>query len=228
MDVDGVLLDLGGTLIWPEPAAEMLFCEASQLIGFQVTPIDLLRVSAEVDQQIYVPLPISRNQEADFFAYGNMMVLRKLGFEATLSHGWFIYHYVVDRIHYHKFYDVDIVLSSLRAAGFCLALVSNAVPSTRDRIRSLGLEPYFDAILLSGEVGFEKPSPEIFLEALNNLDMIPTEVVHVGANYTSDVRGAQSAGIPAVLLDRTGRYLDVDCITVRNLTEFQELIHIQK
>ena len=117
MDVDGVLLDLGGTLIWPEPAAEMLFCEASQLIGFQVTPIDLLRVSAEVDQQIYVPLPISRNQEADFFAYGNMMVLRKLGFEATLSHRWFIYHYVVDRIHYHKFYDVDIVLSSLRAAG---------------------------------------------------------------------------------------------------------------
>jgi len=228
MDVDGILLDLGGTLIWPEPAAEMLFCEASQLIGFQVTPIDLLRVSAEVDQQIYVPLPISRNQEADFFAYGNMMVLRKLGFEATLSHGWFIYHYAADRIHYHKFYDVDIVLSSLRTAGLCLALVSNAVPSTRDRIRNLGLEPYFDAILLSGEVGFEKPGPEIFLEALEELNMVPTEVVHVGDNYTSDVRGAQKAGIPAVLLDRTGRYLDVDCITVRNLTEFQELIHIQK
>lgn len=228
MDVDGVLFDLGGTLIWPEPAAEILFCEASQLIGFQVTPVDLLRVSAEVDQHIYVPLPISLKQEADFFAYGNMMMLRKLGFEATLSHGWFIYHYVVDRIHYHKFYDVDIVLSSLRAAGFCLALVSNAVPSTRERIRNLGLEPYFDTILLSGEVGFEKPSPEIFLEALNELNLNSNEVVHVGDNYSSDVEGAHQAGIPAVLLDRTGSYLDVDCITVRNLTEFQDLVHIQK
>ncbi|KYK29518.1 MAG: HAD-IA family hydrolase [Theionarchaea archaeon] len=228
MDVVGVFFDLGGTLVWPEPPGEVLFCEASQLIGFQVSPCDLLKVIADIDRQIYVPLPITRKQEADFFAYGNMMALRKLGFEATLSHGWFIHHYIHDRIQYHKFYDVDKVLSPLKGAGLKLGLVSNAVPSTRDKISALALDTYFDTIVLSGEVGYEKPDPEIFETALETLSLTPEETVHVGDNYHADVEGAHKVGITPVLLDRADRYHDVSCIKVKNLTEFKELIHIFK
>jgi HAD superfamily hydrolase (TIGR01509 family) len=228
MDVLGVLFDLGGTLVWPEPPGEMLFCEACQLIGFQVSPCDLLRVTADVDRQMYVPLPITRNQEADFFAYGNMMTLKKLGFEATLSHGWFIHHYIHDRIHYHKFYDVDNVLATLKGAGLRLGLVSNAVPSTRDRIMRLALDKYFDTIILSGEFGYEKPDPEIFEAALKNISLKPEETVHVGDNYHADVEGAHGTGITPVLMDRAGKYSDLDCITVKNLMEFQELMRIFK
>lgn len=228
MDVVGALFDLGGTLVWPEPPGEVLFCEASQLIGFQVAPCELLKVIADIDRQIYVPLPITQKQEADFFAYGNMMALRKLGFEATLSHGWFIHHYIHDRIQYHKFYDVDKVLSSLKKAGLKLGLVSNAVPSTRDKISTLSLDVYFDTIVLSGEVGHEKPDPEIFETALQDLSLTPEETVHVGDNLYADVEGAHKAGITPVLLDRADKYRDVGCIKVKNLTEFQELIHIFK
>ena len=228
MDVVGVLFDFGGTLAWPEPPGEVLFCEACQLIGFQISPCDLLRVMTDIDGQIYVPLPVARNQEADFFAYGNMMALKKLGFEATLSHGWFIHHYIHDRLQYYKFYDVDTVLSSLRNAGLKLGIVSNAVSSTRDRLAKLSLDKYFDVIILSGEVGHQKPAPEIFEIALENLSLKPEDTVHVGDDYDADVEGAHGAGIIPVLLDRADKYCDLDCIRVRNLTEFQELIRIFK
>lgn len=228
MDVFGVLFDLGGTLVWPEPPGEILFCEACQLIGFQVSPCELLRVTAHVDRQMYVPLPITKKQEADFFAYGNMMALRKLGFEASLSHGWFIHHYIRDRISYHKFYDVDRVLTCLKEARLKLGLVSNAVPSTRDRISKLNLDTYFDTVVLSGEAGHEKPDPEIFEITLENLALKPEETVHVGDSYYADVEGAHSVGITPVLLDRVDKYHDLDCIKVKSLTEFQELIHIFK
>ncbi len=228
MDVISVFFDLGGTLMWPEPPGEILFCEACQLIGFQVAPCDLLRGIEDVHAKVDIPLPITKQQEADFFAYGNMMALQKLGFEATLSHGWFIHHYIRDRIHYHKFHDVDTVLSSLKRAGFTLGLVSNAVPSTRERISALRLDTYFDTIVLSGEVGYEKPDPEIFKIALDSLQTSAEESVHVGDNFHADVEGAHRVGIRPVLLDRAGRYQDVDCITVKNLMEFQELMHIFK
>ena len=228
MDVASVFFDFGGTLARPEPPGEVLFCEACQLLGFQVVPCDLLRVIAEVDTKIDYPLPITRRQEADFFAYGNMMALQELGFKATLSHGWFIHHYIRDRLHYSKFHDTDTVLSHLKGAGFKLGMISNAVPSHRDRISSLGLERYFDTIVLSGEVGYEKPDPEIFKIALRNLHVKPEESIHVGDSYHADVEGAHRIGITPVLLDRADRYHDVDCITVKDLMEFQELMHIFK
>ena len=228
MDVASVLFDLGGTLMWPEPPGEVLFCEACQLIGFEVSPCSLLEVMAEVDRQMYVPLPITRTQEADFFAYGNMVALRKLGCDATMSHGWFIHHYIHDRIHYHKFFDVDDVLSSLKAAGLQLGVVTNAVPSIRDRISELGLGSYFDAIVLSGEVGYEKPDTRIFTIALKHLSAHPEKTVHVGDSYSADIEGAHNVGITPVLLDRADQYHDLDCITVKNLMEFQDLIHVLK
>jgi FMN phosphatase YigB (HAD superfamily) len=223
MVVSGVLFDLCGTLVWPEPPGEVLFCEACQLLGFQVDPCDLFIVITEMDH--HVPLPITRKEEADFFAYGNMTALQKLGYSATLSHGWFIYNYINDRIQYHKFGEVDIVLSRLRKAGLRLGLIANAVPSVRDRIHKLSLDMYFHIIVLSGEVGYEVPEPEIFQVAVDNLSLLREETVYVGDNY-ADIVGAHEAGITPVLLDRNKRYTDLDCVNVKNLTEFQEMISI--
>ncbi len=228
MGMVSVLFDLSGTLIWPEPSGETLFCEACQLVGFQVSPGDLLKVAADVDKEIDIPLPIMRSQEADFFAYGNMITLQKLQHKATISHGWFIYHYIKDRIRFHKFYDVDRVLSFLKRGGLVLGLVSNSVPSTRERLTALRLDHYFDTVVLSGEVGYEKPDPRIFEIALQNLSLSPEESVYVGDSYHIDVEGAHGAGITPVLLDRAGKHRDVDCIRVKNLMEFQELMRIFK
>lgn len=57
----------------------------------------------------------------------------------------------------------------------------------------------FDAVVVSAEVGAEKPNPVIFEAALQALGMRPGEVVHVGDDRRNDVWGARDAGIPAWL-----------------------------
>lgn len=225
MVIAGVLFDLCGTLVWPEPPGEVLFCEACQLLGFQVNPCDLFNVITKVDQTVHVPLPVTRKEEADFFAYGYMTALQKLGYTATMPHGWFIYNYINDRIQYHKFHEVDAVLSRLKRVGLALGLVANGVPSVKDRMCRLSLDTYFHTIVLSGEVGYEAPEPEIFHIAVDNLSLLREETVYVGDDY-GDVVGAHEAGVTPVLLDRTGTYADMDCVTVKNLTEFQELVSV--
>ena len=55
------------------------------------------------------------------------------------------------------------VLTKLKNEGYQLAIVSNGGHDTRlNTIRGLGIETYFDEIISSGLVGFNKPQPEIF------------------------------------------------------------------
>jgi putative hydrolase of the HAD superfamily len=53
-------------------------------------------------------------------------------------------------------------------------------------------------------VGSEKPEKAIFEEALRIADIPRSRVVHVGNDPISDVQGAASTGIDAVLVDREG------------------------
>ena len=45
------------------------------------------------------------------------------------------------------------------------------------------------------------------------------EVIHVGDSPESDAKGAQSAGIVPVLVDRKGKYDGADCAVIKLLTD---------
>jgi putative hydrolase of the HAD superfamily len=51
------------------------------------------------------------------------------------------------------------------------------------------------------DVGHAKPRPEIFAAAVETLDIPPGEILHIGDNERTDVRGALAAGFRAVRLD---------------------------
>jgi putative hydrolase of the HAD superfamily len=65
-----------------------------------------------------------------------------------------------------------------------------------------GLLPHFRATVYSMDVGHAKPRPEPFRVALDALAVeSPAEVLHVGDNERTDVRGALGAGFRAIRLD---------------------------
>ncbi len=80
-----------------------------------------------------------------------------------------------------------------------LGLITNGLGEVvRARIDRLGLEQYFDAIVISGEVGTSKPGTEIFdlmFEALGHPGK--EEVLMIGDSPSSDIAGADSFGIAA-------------------------------
>jgi len=66
-------------------------------------------------------------------------------------------------------------------------------------------EKYFQAVVVSSECRFRKPSREFFLELLRvSRAKSPDEILVIGDSLVNDVYGAANAGLHAVLVDRNG------------------------
>jgi putative hydrolase of the HAD superfamily len=86
-----------------------------------------------------------------------------------------------------------------------LALVTNGpLDLQRKKLRRLGLESTFEAIVISAEEGFAKPDAGIFLAALKRLGVEPAGAVMIGNDPVEDVEGALAAGLDAILLRAPG------------------------
>lgn len=104
---------------------------------------------------------------------------------------------------FRLFDDVLPCLRSLRASGLRVAAVTNASGAhQRGKLASLGIDGFFDCIVIAGEVGAAKPDPAIFVTACALLQAAPGETVHIGDRLGADVVGALAAGLGAVWLDR--------------------------
>lgn len=69
----------------------------------------------------------------------------------------------------------------------------------REFLRRDGLLSHFGALTFSDEVGATKPRAEVFLRTLATLDARPEEAAHVGDLPETDLRGARTAGMRAIL-----------------------------
>lgn len=98
------------------------------------------------------------------------------------------------------------VIKKLRQAGVKTALVTNVsserIDSQKKKIAVLGIESLFDCIVLSGELGIQKPDRRIFDHTAKLLGVTNEECVFVGDDPDSDISGALNAGMEAVWLDR--------------------------
>jgi putative hydrolase of the HAD superfamily len=116
-----------------------------------------------------------------------------------------IYHRFLDHSSYRLFDDALPTLADLRDRGLQLGVISNWESWLPGLLVTTGLGQYLSFQIVSGQVGFEKPDPRIFRAAIAAAGVDPASVLHVGDSPTSDVQGAISAGLSAVLLDRLDR-----------------------
>jgi HAD superfamily hydrolase (TIGR01509 family) len=123
----------------------------------------------------------------------------------------------------------ELVLEALQGDGFAIALVTNFDhhPYVRSLAPRLGIDRYFDSVVVSGEVGFDKPSPEIFRIALRELSVSANHAVHIGDSEV-DVLGAIAAGITPIQIVSSPDTLVAptrgDHATITSLAEVPELV----
>ena len=100
---------------------------------------------------------------------------------------------------------VPSILDRLRER-YKLGMVSNFAyaPGLRRALRHFHITPFFDAIVISGELGFRKPHRRIFEEALAALAVRADESVFVGDSLKADVHGAGEVGFKTVLVENVG------------------------
>lgn len=99
------------------------------------------------------------------------------------------------------FPEVPAVLGMLRAAGYRLGVISNFDRRLREVLAGLELTASFDHIVISSEVGADKPDPRIFETALELFGSAPHGVWHVGDDPHKDW-GAEAVGLRVFRLER--------------------------
>jgi len=99
--------------------------------------------------------------------------------------------------------DARDLLAELGATK-TLALISNFdhPPHVHSLLAELGLSEFFTTIIVSGEVGAKKPSPEIFSMALKATGLQPGDVAYVGDMLREDIEGSKAAGMIPILIER--------------------------
>jgi HAD superfamily hydrolase (TIGR01509 family) len=104
---------------------------------------------------------------------------------------------------------------------YAIAVISNADGHIDAVLDRCGICDCFASITDSGNVGHEKPHPEIFAAALREMQADPAESLYVGDVYSVDYIGARNAGMDAVLFDVSGAYRGRALPRVESLAELE-------
>lgn len=85
------------------------------------------------------------------------------------------------------------------AERYPLTIISNGFIEVQyQKIERSGLRPYFRHIVLSEEVGCQKPQPQIYKKALTLNEVSAEQAIMIGDTFSSDIMGAQAVGIDQI------------------------------
>jgi putative hydrolase of the HAD superfamily len=96
--------------------------------------------------------------------------------------------------------DTLAALDALRSRGYLTALVSDCTGEVPHLWPETAFEERFDAAVFSCRVGAKKPDPCIYRRAVEELRIEPEECLYVGDGSSSELTGAASLGMRAVLI----------------------------
>ncbi|HEV2234285.1 MAG TPA: HAD family hydrolase [Terriglobia bacterium] len=120
--------------------------------------------------------------------------------------------------------ETPAYLENLRGRGYFLGVISNSIGTIEEQLGRVDLLRYFHTVLDSAIVGIEKPHPEIFRQANERAGAAPSETIFIGDTHSTDVGGAQLAGIHGVLIDRVGAYAKIQSQRITSLPELDKIL----
>jgi HAD superfamily hydrolase (TIGR01509 family) len=104
-----------------------------------------------------------------------------------------------------------------RERGIILAAASNNDVRSKVVIQELGIGDYFSHVLVAGDLGWKKPSPNFYSALASRLGLHPHNILHVGNDRELDVEAATREGFSAVL------YAPQGGAPLPSVTSFSEL-----
>ena len=107
-----------------------------------------------------------------------------------------------------------------------LHLITNGFQEVQHtKLSGSGLEPYFETLTVSEEVGVKKPNPEIFNYALRKAHATAEESIVIGDEMAVDIDGAKAAGIDQIFFNAKGEKVEGErTYEVKSLLEIKQLL----
>ena len=125
---------------------------------------------------------------------------------------------------YTVFDDAAMILEYCQKIGYRNYIISNNYPELPQAVEKLGLAAFFSGYMISADIGFEKPRPEIFREAITMAGN-PETCYMVGDNPVADIRGAKEVGMHTILVHSTNSLTQCADHTCERLTQIMEILN---
>ncbi len=212
--IKAIFFDIGDTLVFDDPPLPERLAAAARSTGLTLDP-------AMLPDSVRIAEAFAVKRYMDGIAWDAPGALREtlavlLGVmeqPPLLDNQWAAFAAAFTSAPFTRYAPPEApkLLAELTTRGFTLGAISDWESTLPDILTELDLLPYFRALSISACVGVTKPNPRLFEDALAQVGLPPEACLHVGDWYELDVRGAQAAGMNALLFDWAGRRPDADC-----------------
>ncbi|HWQ22172.1 MAG TPA: HAD family hydrolase, partial [Clostridia bacterium] len=195
---DAVLFDVDDTLLdFRASEAEACWAVVDVYAAVGVSPDAFLRafrIANDATWDLYMEKRITRAQVADrtFESLGRLLP----GSERIDTHAAALTFSMAFAEHSVTEPDAARVLASLHTRCVTGVISNHEQPVVqRRRLAASGLTQLLDVVVISGDIGVEKPDPRIFDHALQLLDLTAKQCLFVGDSIILDDAGARNVGM---------------------------------
>lgn len=228
---DAVVFDAGGTLIGLETPDffEQFFVIAARELGYETT-LDAVkeavtRVTGGRKWSVSGGRMRSPEETRRFWVELYESVLHGVGITGDIrSEVERFYDRFQDGDFAEVYRDVRPALDGLARTGVRLGILSNWSEHLDGLLRRLGIRDYFEFVIISAVVGYEKPDPRIFDLTVDRAGVPRTRLLYIGDHPEEDVAAARHAGIDALLIDRFDQHAGSSLPSIRSLAEVERYV----
>ena len=109
-----------------------------------------------------------------------------------------------------------------------VGIVTNGIKEVQhSRIENSAIAKYIDKIIISDEVGVNKPDKRIFEYAMNYFEIMDkSEVIMIGDSLGADIKGGQNAGIDTCWVNLRNNVNDTGIIPNYEVNKLEKLFEI--
>ena len=226
-----VLFDLGNTLIyfdgdWKEVLTRAIMQMVGHIteLGYKIGEGTFASQFMELLQRYYL------QRETNFRETRTSSLLKKLLNDleykripiSEIDQILDTFHKVTEA-HWHLEEDTQPLLEALKSAQYHQGIISNAGDEANANrlIDNAKIRDYFEPIVISADLGFRKPAPHIFQEALAYWGADPDEAIMVGDTFEADIVGARNFGMKSIWITRRVNQTAINGSARKDIADYQ-------
>ncbi|MGF7050481.1 putative hydrolase of the HAD superfamily [Paenibacillus sp. DS2015] len=221
MDLRAVIFDLDNTLMDRD--------DTFRKFSEQFVTEHLSHLVATIQAEIVVDMKVRdadgyRNKQQFFQELVNVLPWEN-GLSAMDIEQYYNEHYMS---HASRMAYVEEALIHCKQRGYVMGIITNGKHHIqREKIDKLQLNEHFHTIVISEDTGIQKPAPQIYQMALDQLGVTADQAVFIGDHPRNDIWGPNQIGIRGIWLRRNHLWDDeLNVKPWRIIHELNELVEI--